>query len=243
MNSWLPYTDEQPRHGPRWMNIQRKERGQYPRVDANFLPMPCQHCKDAPCVKANPGCVSKRADGVVLIDPVKAKGKKEVVGSCPYGAIYWNEEKGVPQKCTFCAHILDHKGETGIGMPRCAHSCPTGAIKYFLLEPAEMAKKAAAEKLEHYQPELSGGGNVYYKNLYRFTKLFIAGGLLKNGDCLEGAKVSLKGDETRPVQVTNYFGDFKFDDLKPGNYTVVVDGKDAKTVKISESVNLGSLTL
>jgi Fe-S-cluster-containing dehydrogenase component len=27
-NKWLPYTDEQPQHGHRWMNILRAERGQ-----------------------------------------------------------------------------------------------------------------------------------------------------------------------------------------------------------------------
>lgn len=40
-NDWLPYTNAQPRHGHRWMNIHRTERGQYPRIDVAYLPMPC----------------------------------------------------------------------------------------------------------------------------------------------------------------------------------------------------------
>jgi len=238
-NEWLPYTDAQPRHGHRWMNIERKERGQYPRIDCAFLAMPCQHCKDAPCVKEHSDCVSKREDGVVLIDPKKAAGKKAVVESCPYGTIYWNEEKNVPQKCTMCAHLLDDKGWV---VPRCVHSCPTGAMEFHTVEQAEMDKIIAAEKLEQYRPELKTNPNVYYKNLHRYTKCFIAGGILKGGDCAEGVKVTLKGDATAE-QTTNYFGDFKFDALLPGKYTISVGGKDVQTVEIKESLNMGSITI
>jgi Fe-S-cluster-containing dehydrogenase component len=241
-NSWLPYTDEQPRHGPRWMNIKRKERGQYPRIDCGFLPMPCQHCQDPPCAKNAPEAVTVREDGVVLIDPVKAKGNKAIVDSCPYGAIYWNEEKEVPQKCTFCAHILDGKGDSALKQPRCAHSCPTGAISYYEMDAAEFEKKAAAENLECYEAEPGMKGNIYYQNLHRFTKNFIAGGILKNGDCAEGDKVTLKGADV-PEQTTNCFGDFKFDGLLPGTYTVAVNGNDVKTVTIDASLNIGSIEI
>lgn len=238
-NEWLPYTNEQPRHGHRWMNIERGERGQYPRIDACFLPMPCQHCQDAPCMKAHPDAITRREDGVVMIDAAKAKGNKDIVSSCPYGAIYWSEEFNVAQKCTMCAHLLDNGWE----VPRCVQGCPTGAMSFYTLEPAEMEKKIASENLEHYRPDYASKPNVYYKNLYRFNKHFIAGGLLKNNDCVEGAKVSLKGDATRPEQITNYFGDFKFDDLEPGTYTVVVDDKDLQTVTINESLNMGNIAL
>jgi Fe-S-cluster-containing dehydrogenase component len=238
-NSWLPYTDEQPRHGPRWMNIQRKERGQYPRIDCAFLPTPCQHCSDAPCAKKFPDQIKVREDGVVLIDAEKAKGNKALVDSCPLGTIYWNEEKQVAQKCTLCAHILDGKGESALSMPRCAHSCPTGAIQYFEMEAGEFAKKAADEGLEDY---LASNGRVYYKNLHRFTKNFIAGGLLKNGECAEGEKVGLKGVNV-PEQTTNFFGDFKFDGLAPGTYTITVNGSDVKTVTIDASLNVGSIEI
>ena len=238
MNDWLPYSKAQPRHGPRWMNIERKERGQYPRIDCAFLPMPCQHCADAKCMKENPDCIQRRDDGVVLIDPLKSKGKKSVVDSCPYGSIYWNEEESIPQKCTMCAHLLDN----GWDMPRCAHSCPTGAIEFYTVEKAEMDKIIADEGLEQYRPELGTNPNVYYKNLYRYTKCFITGGVLKDGDCAEGVTVSLKGDAAAE-QVTNYFGDFKFDGLLPGTYTIAVNGKEVQTVAITESLNVGSIVI
>ena len=117
----------QPWHGHRWMNIKRKERGQYPIVQTAYLPTPCMHCDEAPCLTAD-GAVYKRADGLVIIDPVKAKGRKEIASSCPYSVIYWNEEKQLAQKCTGCAHLLDD----GWTETRCSQVCPTDAIKLFL---------------------------------------------------------------------------------------------------------------
>ncbi len=242
MNSWLPYTDEQQRHGQRWMDIQRLERGQYPRIDVKFLPKPCQHCADPACAKAFPDVVSKRPDGIVMFDAVKAKGKKGLVAACPYGAVWYNEEKDVAQKCIMCAHILDGKAGASIKMPRCSHSCSTGANTFVEADEAEFKKKIAAEDLKRYKPEISDNGLVWYKNLYRFTSCFIAGGLLKGGECAEGVTVSLKGSKA-PDQVTNYFGDFRFDGLEPGTYTICAGGKDLKQVTIDKSLNVGSLTI
>ena len=39
-NDFPPYSVAQPWSGHRWMNIERKERGQYPIVQAGYLPMP-----------------------------------------------------------------------------------------------------------------------------------------------------------------------------------------------------------
>jgi len=70
------------------------------------------HCDDASCIKAATGGRRyKRADGIVVIDPKKSKGQKAVVSACPYRVIFWNEEKQIPQKCTFCAHLLDQGGK------------------------------------------------------------------------------------------------------------------------------------
>lgn len=240
-NEWLPYTEEQPRHGHRWMDIRAKERGQYPRIDVAYLPVPCQHCEDAPCQKACPDAVVRRKDGIVLLDLVKAKGNTALVDSCPYGAINWNEELNTAQKCTMCAHILD--GDDAPCMPRCVHSCPTGAMKFYDLEPAEMEELVKAEGLSVYKPELETKPHVYYKNLHRFTKAFIAGGVVKDDECFEGATVVLTGEGVEATATTDCFGDFKFDGLAAGTYTIAVDGKEMKTVTIEDSVNVGELFL
>src|SRR5574340_1175107 len=107
-NDFPPYSAAQPRHGHRWIDLERKERGRYPRVDVAYLPLSCMHCENASCIPASPnGAVHRRADGIVLIDPVKAKGQRAIVDACPYRVIYWNEESQLPQKCTLCAHLLD----------------------------------------------------------------------------------------------------------------------------------------
>jgi len=139
-NDWPGYTFAQPRHGHRWVDIQRRERGTYARVDVAYLPLPCQHCADAPCMKDSPeGTIYRRDDGIVMIDPEKAKGHPEIVDTCPYGAIWWNEEENIAQKCIFCAHLLDDptwKAHT----TRCAHICPNEAMKTYFVEPEEMEK-------------------------------------------------------------------------------------------------------
>ena len=49
-NDWPGYTHAQPRHGHRWVDILRRERGQYARNDVAYLPVPCQQCENPPCV-------------------------------------------------------------------------------------------------------------------------------------------------------------------------------------------------
>ena len=43
-------------------------------IDVAYLPIPCMHCDNAPCIKAgSDGAITKREDGIVIIDPEKAK--------------------------------------------------------------------------------------------------------------------------------------------------------------------------
>jgi len=248
-NDWPPYSVAQPWHGHRWMNIMRKERGQYPKVDVGYLPTPCMHCDSAPCIKAaKGGAIYQRKDGIVIIDPEKAKGQKDLVDACPYGAIWWNADKAVPQKCTFCAHLL----EDGWDKPRCVQACPTGAMEVVYAEDARMQKRVNSEGLEVYQPDLKAKSRVYYKNLYRYTRSFIAGSvaLQDKDECAEGAKVTLsKGAKTLATAEADNYGDFKFDDLgeKSGKYTLQVTYPGFKPQKVSvdlkTSINIGTVFL
>lgn len=264
-NEWPGYTAAQPRHGHRWINIERHERGTYPRIDVAFRPTPCQHCENAPCEKAGNGAVTRREDGIVLIDMKKAKGNKDLVKACPYGAIYYNDEADVPQKCTMCAHLLDNEDWLP-GLPRCVHNCPTESMKAYKLEPAEMAKMVEADDLRTIKPELNTKPHVYYKNLYQYDKNFIAGGVLINNDCFENATVTLKtrnggtvctlhaagvaecqDRSVIAIEQTNFFGDYKFDGLENGDYVVEIEA-EGKTksidVKIeNKSDNLGYIEM
>lgn len=224
-NDWPGYAAPQPNAGPSWIRMKARERGEYPMIDVAYLPVPCMHCADPPCSKAaRDNAVYKRPDGIVMIDPLKAKGQKQVVDACPYDAIVWNEEAEAPQKCTMCAHLLDK----GWKKTRCVQSCPTGTLSMLLLEPAEMEALAAAQGLETLSPEKKTGPRVYYKNLFRYTRSFIGGSVATRIDdreeCVEGAVVSLvrEGNEGKATQATDAFGDFRFDGLARDGATYTV---------------------
>jgi Fe-S-cluster-containing dehydrogenase component len=249
-NDWPGYAAPMPRHGHKWINILQKERGQAPMVDVAYVPTMCNHCDNAPCVTKGAGAVKKRDDGIVLIDPVAAKGRKDLVDACPYGHIWWNEELKLPQAWPFDAHLLDQ----GWSQTRGHQSCPTGAMRAICVEDDEMAKVAREQGLEIMKPELGTKPRVYYKNLWRYATCFIGGSVSMeaNGvvDCVEGASVRLlkNGAMTSEVATDNY-GDFKFDRLNEnsGDYLVEISATDrAKkkiTVKLGTSINLGEIRL
>jgi len=250
-NDFPEYSVAQPRHGHRWINIMRKERGQGSLIDVAYLPTLCMHCDNAPCIrKARNGAVYKRNDGIVIIDPNKAKDQRELVDICPYSAIWWNEEKNVPQKCTFCTHLLDN----GWKEPRCVQACPTGALRTVRADVPEMQKIIQFEKLEVLNPIYNTMPRIYYKNLYRFTRCFIAGSVASIvggvADCLEGAIVTLIKDAKRiDESVTDNYGDFKFDNLEEnsGAYGLEIShanyGKKRIEVVLKTSLNLGDIYL
>lgn len=249
-NDWPGYSLAQPHHGQRWMNISRKERGQFPLVEVAYLPRPCMHCDEAPCIEASVnGGVYKRDDGVVLIDPIKAKGQKEIASGCPYGAIWWNEEAQVPQKCTMCAHLLDQ----GWKAPRCVQACPTGALSIQQLEDGELEALVLSEKLE---PLVAEGKKtrprVYYKNLHLFQSCMVAGSVATSKDgiteCVVGATVKLlREGQTVSQQSSDDFGDYRFDGLEKnsGSYEVEIlyDGESTrrKIGTLEKSVSVDTL--
>ena len=221
-NEFEGYSAPMPRHGSRWIDIRSNERGSGPVMDVAYLPVMCQHCDDAPCMKAaKNGAVTKRADGIVHIDPVKAKGQKAIADACPYGAVRWNEELQLPQHWFFDAHLIDR----GWKEPRCAQVCATGALKAVKVTDEEMAAIKSREGLRELQPELATKPRVHYKNLDRYTHEFVGGTVIKtvNGvtDCVADAKVRLeRSGAVVGEAVTDAFGEFKIDGLQARQRTL-----------------------
>jgi Fe-S-cluster-containing dehydrogenase component len=251
-NDFPRYAAPQPRHGHHWIEIKRRVRGSDPMVDVAYLPTMCNHCDDAPCMAAaDAETIRKRSDGIVIIDPQNAKGRRDLVRSCPYGAIWWNEELQLPQKWIFEAHLLDQ----GWRQPRGVQACPTGAMRSFHLDDEAMQAMACRDGLETLHPEWRTKPRVYYRNLYRYEKHFVGGSVvvMRNGvpDCLAGARAVLRaGNKPIAEATSDAFGDFKIDALDASGtpYLLAVThaqfGTVTRTVALrDQSVYLGEIRL
>ena len=122
--------------------------GEYPNVRKQFVPVLCNHCKNAPCVRVCPtGATYKREDGLVLVDHDKCMGCRACYVACPYNnriflkrgklkngyygkdwtpyeqAKYPEHQDGIVEKCKFCAHRID----AGLTETSCSQTCPAEA--------------------------------------------------------------------------------------------------------------------
>jgi Fe-S-cluster-containing dehydrogenase component len=67
--------------------VLEEEIGTFPNVSKRFLPRPCMHCDNPPCVDVCPvNATQKRDDGIVSIDYDKCIGCRYCITACPYSA-------------------------------------------------------------------------------------------------------------------------------------------------------------
>ena len=86
----------------------------------------CQHCQNPVCLQVCPAAaISKRKDGVVLIDQAKCIGCRYCQWACPYGAPQFREDLGVMTKCNFCEDLLAEGTN-----PACVDTCPMRALEF-----------------------------------------------------------------------------------------------------------------
>lgn len=141
--------------------------GSYPYLKREYLPVACQHCENAPCVKVCPvGATYKDPDGRVLIKYDRCIGCRYCMTACPYNArvFNWQEplripghsygsqgvpdrKRGVVEKCSFCQQLVDAGGE-----PFCVTCCPARARKFGDLndpesEVSRLLRERPAERL------------------------------------------------------------------------------------------------
>ncbi len=218
-NTFAPLTKPQPAFGHFWMRIEEVERQLSPsHIRVHYIPVCCQQCADAPCLQAaKNGAVYRRADGIVIIDPQKAKGDTKLAASCPYGAIFWNAEENVAQKCTFCAHLLDD----GWTEPRCVQTCPAGCMSFGDLEDpkSKVAGLISGNNAAHWHPEFHADPAVYYAGL---PKPHLSGRVLfgDKDEWASGVSVALvNGKQTRETR-TDAFGDYAFEAPGEGKCTL-----------------------
>ena len=95
-------------------------------VFAYNLSMACNHCAKPICAEVCPArAITKRADGIVLIDADKCIGCKYCSWACPYGAPQYDDEHGCMTKCTFCFDNID----AGLP-PACVAACPLRTLEF-----------------------------------------------------------------------------------------------------------------
>lgn len=242
-NDWTPYAKPQPLTGHFWIKVKDMERGTIPKVKVSYIPILCMHCRNAPCISAcQVKAVTRREDGIVLINPEICNGCKACIKACPYEAIYFNDELRIAQKCTMCAHLLDK----GWDMPRCVEQCPHEAIKFG----EEENLKELTAQAEILKPESGTQPRVYYLNL---PKPFIAGNIYDKveDECLQGVKVTAVDEASGKTYTTetDEFGDFWIKNLEWNHtYTITIkkEGYHPKTIhKITtdKDINLGEIGL
>ena len=223
----------QPHEGQFWVNIVSRERGDDNRkVKSSNVALMCAHCDDPACAKAaKNGAVIRRADGIVLIDPEKAKGQKAIADACPIGAIYWNEELQLPQKCTMCAHLLDE----GYAQPRCVEACPNQALIFGDLDDpdSEISKRIAQGKVTQLECLGDQGSSVVHLNI---PSRFLAGTVFLPAEEEEvaiGAHVKATCECGKVFEMdTNWAGDWEFEDLpknKKFTIEITMDGYEPVT--------------
>jgi DMSO reductase iron-sulfur subunit len=134
--------------------------GKYPDLNLYWIPMPCQHCENPPCKSVCPaGAISKRSDGIVLIDQDKCIGCKYCSWACPYSVPQFNDKISRMTKCTLCVQRID-KGLT----PACVNACVYNARHFGdVLDPnSEVGKLIASKHAWVLQPEQETKPAIYY---------------------------------------------------------------------------------
>jgi phenylacetyl-CoA:acceptor oxidoreductase subunit 1 len=145
-----------------------------------YLPRPCMHCEEAPCVDAcMVGASYHRADGIVMMDYDKCIGCRYCEVACPYGGRAFNWEaftgpnpavpewgqpevarrpRGVVEKCSFCYQRIDRGLKLGLkpgvdenATPACVVACPMGARTFGDLNDPESQVSILLRKSSYYQ--------------------------------------------------------------------------------------------
>lgn len=221
-NDWSPIAAPQA-EGQFWVQVRENQVGSGQRMRLERVPVMCQQCADAPCIAAaeaagHPEAAYRRDDGIVIFDAEAARGVRELMDACPYGAVYWNDELELPQKCTMCAHLLD----AGWERPRCVAACPRDALRFVDVE--ELAPEKTYAPVERLHPEYGTHPTVAYVNLPR---PFIAGEVYSPSEerCLDRVALTLENEATGEQwrAETDFFGEFKIEGIQDGFYALALD--------------------
>jgi Fe-S-cluster-containing dehydrogenase component len=194
-NHDIPYGEYEGREYYRLWPVE-KEVGIYPYVIRNLTPWLCMQCADPPCVKRCPipGAIRQRDDGIVVVDESLCDGCRQCLMACPYGALYFRQDKGVVDKCDLCVENIDEGT-----MPECVKACPSEAIVFGDIEDpnSQLSRLILQKQAMPLHPEYDTYPAVYYTShasRLRGTVINAA-----SGQPITGADIMLESEEIPPV--------------------------------------------
>ncbi len=139
-----------------------------------FVPTPCQHCQNAPCVNVCPvGATFSTPEGTVLIDQQRCIGCRLCMEACPYDRRFFNwGSPAQPPEAMFMEYSVEHQTPAIRGtvmkcdlcpdmaragrLPYCAQACPRGAIYYGDLEEDVATNGTEVVKLSRFVADNNG---------------------------------------------------------------------------------------
>lgn len=107
------------------------------------VPVMCQHCQNPPCIKACPSAAIERLGdkGPVVIIEERCSGCDACIEACPFGTIKKIAGMPAPLKCDLCGGTAEQDQE-----PACAAACPTGAIRFTVIDESGRKMRAVYMK-------------------------------------------------------------------------------------------------
>lgn len=108
-----------------------------------YLSYGCMHCEKPACAEVCPaGAISKRADGIVVVDSERCIGCKYCYQACPFSVPHYTKD-GM-DKCDCCLGAGVAPGDE----PNCAAACMFGALHYGRLDDLQSSCGNTARKVE-----------------------------------------------------------------------------------------------
>jgi len=143
--------------------VMTSERGEYPAVQRNFVPVLCNHCDEPPCTDVCPtGATYKRDDGIVMQEDERCIGCGYCIQACPYKAKFKHPTGKVANKCDFCVDRVDQ----GL-LPSCVNTCNARARIFGDLNDPEsdISKVLRKNSVQTLRPEFGTEPRVFYIGL------------------------------------------------------------------------------
>jgi len=139
------------------------EKGKYPNVARQFLPVLCNHCENTPCLKGCPtSAIERDENGIVHQLEDQCIGCGYCIQTCPYKMRFKHPVKKVANKCDFCYDRVKQGLE-----PSCVNTCNAKARIFGDLNDPESAvsKLIASNPVQTLLPEQNTKPKVFYIGL------------------------------------------------------------------------------